>query len=438
MRKITVVLRALLAAAVLAAALAGCSKKGGTGEVVFWTSHGPPDNAILESIVAAYNETNPAVKVKFAQVPGSQTDVTSLMTAVRGGTGPDVYMLDRFTVAQRAADGLLEDLTAELAAIDPALEGKYLAFAWAEDQFRGKTYGLPFDTDSRGLYYNKQMLRDAGVDPAELDRKNGPVTLARIREIARKVDARDAQDNYTKAGFIPQLDEGWHYTWGFDFGGSFADLKAGKVTPTDPGVVAAFQYLYDYNMEMGPTQVQTFISSYMPANNPPQQHPFITGHLAMFVSGDWFLNTMRTYAPEVEYGVTYIPVPVEGGDPSTWAGGWSFVVPSGSKNKAAAAAFIHWACGAAGQRVYTKESGHCPTFAALQSEEDIFAPEQAYFRDALGFAKSRPPLPVGALYWDALSTAQDMVVQNVRQPLDALKQAGEQTQPQLNKFLPLE
>jgi multiple sugar transport system substrate-binding protein len=360
------------------------------------------------------------------------------MTAVRGGTGPDVYMLDRFTVAQRASDGLLEDLTADLAKLDPNLKSKYLAFAWDEDQYKGKTYGLPFDTDTRGLYYNKQMLRDAGIDPAELDKKNGPITLDRLREIARKIDTKDAQGNYTKIGFIPQAEQGWHYTWGFLFGGEFADLKAGKVTPTNPGVVAGFQYLYDYNKEMGVQQVQAFISSYMPQNNPPQNHPFITGHLAMMITGDWHLNTMRTYAPDVDYDITYIPSAKKGDKPSTWAGGWTFVVPTGSKKKEAAIRFIHWACGADGQRIYTRDSGHCPTLLSISNEAAIFTEKQDYFRQALSFTKSRPPLPVGALYWDALSTAQDMVVQNVQPPLQALQQAEQQVQPQLNKFLPLQ
>ena len=450
MKRISIVLSGMAALILGVSLFSGCTGKssggqaagsadtGQTDRVVFWTSHGPPANGVLEDIAKSYNATNPKVPVEFVQVPGSETDVTSLMTAVRGGTGPDVYMLDRFTVAQRASDGLLEDLTAELAKLDPALSGKYLPFAWEEAQYRGKTYGLPFDTDTRGLFYNKQMLRDAGIDPAELDMANGPITLDRLREIARAIDTKDAQGSYTKIGFIPQAEQGWHYTWGFLFGGSFADLNAGKVTPTNPGVVAGFQYLYDYNKEMGVQQVQSFISSYMPQNNPPQNHPFITGHLAMMITGDWYLNTMRTYASDVEYDITYIPSVKAGDEPSTWAGGWTFVIPAGSKRKEAATAFIHWACGAGGQRIYTKESGHCPTLLAIANDESIYEPKQNYFRHALSFTKSRPPLPVGALYWDALSTAQDMVVQNVQQPLEALTQAEQQTQPQLNKFLPLQ
>jgi hypothetical protein len=75
--------------------------------------------------------------------------------------------------------------------------------------------------------------------------------------------------------------------------------------------------------------------------NPPQQHLFITGNLAMMVTSDWFINTMRTYAPEIDYDITYISSANAGNKPSTWAGGWTFVVPTGSKKKEAAVRFVH-------------------------------------------------------------------------------------------------
>ena len=50
---------------------------------------------------------------------------------------------------------------------------QYLAFAWAETQYQGKTYALPFDTDARALWYNKDLITAAGEDPAQLDISKG-------------------------------------------------------------------------------------------------------------------------------------------------------------------------------------------------------------------------------------------------------------------------
>jgi multiple sugar transport system substrate-binding protein len=137
---------------------------GGAGEpVTFWTSHAEPDLGDLRKMANDYNATRPESRVRLVPVTGDETDIAKLTAAVRGGKGPDIYMLDRFTAAQRAEQGILADLT-EFMEKDGGVasyKGRYLDFAWAEVEFEGKPYGLPFDTDARGLWFNKDLLRKA-------------------------------------------------------------------------------------------------------------------------------------------------------------------------------------------------------------------------------------------------------------------------------------
>jgi multiple sugar transport system substrate-binding protein len=399
-------------------------------EVTFWTSHtNPVDVQGLRDIVEGFNKANPRIRVKLVQVPGAETDAAKLMTAVAGGTGPDVYMLDRFTVAERAAAGILEELDKYGAS---NLAREYLEFAWAETQFGDKTYALPFDTDARALYYRKDVLREAGVDPSVLDPSKGVPTIRLIQEIAVKVDRTDASGAYTRVGFIPWVNQGWHYTWGFAFGGSFYDAKACRVTPNDPGVVAGFQFLYDWARRMDPRKVQAFISTYMPPNNPPAQDPFITGRLAMVVSGDWVIAQMEEFAPRADYGITYIPTP--DGRKTSWAGGWSMVVPKGAKHPAEAFEFMKYIAGPEGQRVYTKETKHLPTWKALLSDNSLYTERHRFFKDLLPSASSRPPLPVGALYWDELTSAMQRVTLNQQTPKAALDTVASRVQARLQRF----
>src|SRR6266540_996852 len=166
--------------------LAGCNS--GTKQALFWTSHTPPDTDSEKHIVDAFNKQSQTTCVKMVAVPGSETDIAKLTTAVRGGTGPDVYMLDRFTVAERAAAGVLEDLS-QYGAAD--LASQYVDFAWQEALFKGKPYALPFDTDTRALYYNKTVLQQAGVtDLSALDPAKGPPTIATIKAMADKVNKK--------------------------------------------------------------------------------------------------------------------------------------------------------------------------------------------------------------------------------------------------------
>src|SRR6202140_2739827 len=201
-----------------AAPLAGCNS--GTTQVLFWTSHTPPDTDSMKHMVDAFNKQSTTSCVKMVAVPGSETDITKLTTAVRGGTGPDVYELDRFTVAERAAAGALTDLSPFGAASESA---NYLDFAWQEALFKGKPYALPFDTDARALFYNKDLLQAAGVDPTTPAISKGAPTIDMIRTMANKLNKKDSSGKYTTIGFVPWLSQGWHYTWGFAYGGSFFD-----------------------------------------------------------------------------------------------------------------------------------------------------------------------------------------------------------------------
>jgi multiple sugar transport system substrate-binding protein len=415
--------------------VAGCKKE--PDKVVVWISHGPPDNGIIRSIVDAYNAANPNIPVEMRQVPGSETDSSTLMTAVRGGTGPDVYMLDRFVVPQRAADGILEDITDELLKIDPQIASKYIKFAWEEANFKGRTYALPFDTDTRMLYYRKDFLREAGIDLSLFDPKNGPLTIQELDDIARQLDVKDANGNYTRMGWNPidpDVAQVGPYTWGFIYGAAFADSASLTIKVTEPALARTYQWAKDWARDRGVQEIQTWKSTYFPPNNPPQNNAFITGAMAMFVNGDWHINTMETYAKDVEYGITWLPVLNKGDQPTTWAGGWSFTVPKGAKHKAEAAAFIAFACGEPGQTIYTRESRHLPTHLSTSRNASLFDAAHLIFAESLPVAKSRPVLPIGAFFWDALYTGWAKTWQEQAEAQTVLAEIQNQAQAQLDRF----
>lgn len=419
-------------------AITGAACASGATQVKFWTSHTPPDSDVLTNIVNAFNAANPDICVKMTIVPGAETDVAKLLTSIRGGVAPDVYMADRFTVPQRAAEGVLAELPAEVA----AMKDQYLPFAWAETQFQGKTYALPFDTDARALWYNKDLITAAGEDPAQLDISKGPPTIETVTRIADKISKKDASGNYDVMGWMPGgpgaggnpggFDQGWHYTWGFVYGGNFADLAACKVTPTDPGVVAGFQFLYDWAKAHDPQAVSRWVTTNLPPNPPAAQNPFWTGKLGMTISGDWRIAEQAKYAPSGNYGFTFIPVPKAGDKGATWAGGWSMALIPDSKAKDQAVKFMQYIAGPEGQAVYTKESTHLPTLNALLQDPSLYDAAHKTFLDLLPTAKNRPPLAVGAAYWDALTSAQGSVELNTKEPQAALQEVQEAVQPQLD------
>jgi multiple sugar transport system substrate-binding protein len=414
--------------------LPGCNS--GTKQALFWTSHTPPDTDSEKNIVDAFNKQSKTTCVKMVAVPGSETDIAKLTTAVRGGTGPDVYELDRFTVAERAAAGVLTDLS-QFGASD--MGGNYLDFAWKEALFKGKPYALPDDTDARVLYYNKDLMQAAGEDPSQLDIAKGAPTVALVRTLAQKLNKKTG-GKYTVVGFDPRLNQGWHYTWGFAYGGSFFDASSCKVTPDDPKIVQAFKDMFwDWAGMLGVNDLRTFESTYAPDTPPlPQaQDAFLTSHLGMVVSGDWMIGLLQKYAPNLHYGITYIPVPNQGDTPATWAGGWSVVIPKGAKNAQGGWEFMKFFAGEEGQRTYTKETTHMPTLKSLLDDTSLFPGDHALFRKQLDVAHSRPALPVGAFYWDQLTIAQEKAERHTQDPGAALKAAADATNAKLQSFCPL-
>ena len=408
------------------------------GKVVFWTSHTEPDLTTLRQIVDTFNKENPDVQVEMTPVVGDETDVTKLMTAVRGGTGPDVYHLDRFNVAQRAADGVLQEL-------DEYLEGEdisetHIGFAAAEAKFQGKTYALPTDTDARALFFNRGMLQEVGVDPAELDPAK-PITFARFAEIANQLNQTDQDGNYSRMGFAAYTHQAWHYTYGFAFGGKFFDEQACQVTPDDPGVVAGHQWLYDYVKALDPQKVNAFAGPYAAdVTVPEEQDPFVTKRVAFAVTGDWYLGVLPKYAPDIDFGMTLIPVPNEGDPSATWAGGWSVVIPAGAKNVEGAVKFIRYLGGEPGQRLYATETKHLPTVNSLLKDPSLFGEDEQhrFFAETLlPTAKNRPPLPVGVKYWDELTAAWQKVFLTEEEPAQALKTVKDRVQGDLESYCPI-
>jgi multiple sugar transport system substrate-binding protein len=358
------------------------------------------------------------------------------MTAVRSGAGPDLAVIDRFTIAQRAAAGLLTDLTPLIKKEGKDLSQEYIEGPWQEVSYQKKVYAIPTNTDARVLFYNKQILKEAGIDLAEFDPARGPIAPDRFKEIAFKLNQTDSTGAYTRIGFVPWLEQGWGYTWGYAFGGSFFDFANCKVTATDPGVVKGYQFLYDWAKALDPQKARNFVDTYWQWPNtgtlPPAQMPFFTGKVAFVITGNWVFAAMKDAAPNLEYGVTYIPAP--SGLKTSWSGGWSVAILQGTKNVEAAYQLLRSLTGEEGQTLLVKEAASLPTLKSLQQRKDLYAPEYEFFLGLLPVSKSRPPLPVGALYWDKLKEAEESVITNSQTPEAALKAVVDEVQPQMDRF----
>ncbi len=386
----------------------------------------PHERRALEEIVALYRQDNPAVKVQLVYIPGNEADATKLISAVLGGSGPDVYCIDRFTIAQRAAQHLLEPLEPWLASCLPDsidLARDFYPFAIREVIYNRQLYGLPFDTDVRVLYYNKAVMREIGL-PAD----SAPSTLEELDEIAKRTTVKRGK-KAIRYGFIPWQGQGWHYTWGLVFGGAFFDESQHHFCfATDSAILQSMRWQKKYAQEYGMQYVSAFLMTFG-----TNVQSFLTGRLAMLIEGNWLIQDFESFAPPgFEYGIAPIPHPRDGCKNSTWAGGQAFVMPRGVKERDAAVRFIVDIC-TRGQLLFAPQTKHLATFRPGNDLLIAQYPNMKFFVELLATAQCRPVLPVGALFWDKLTEARELIFYNKKSAQQALRDAQRLLQAELER-----
>jgi multiple sugar transport system substrate-binding protein len=371
-----------------------------------------------KGIIDNYNALHPDVKVTFvyiATTQGSQSD-EKLLTAIAGGNPPAVHYADRFTVPQFAYQGFFTDIT-DAATAAGVTADQYFDFAWQEATYKDRIYCLPFDTDTRALWYNKDIFTEAGLDP-----EKPPQNLAEHKEMAKKLDVKGAGGQLTRFGYHPLYDQAWLYTWGFAFKGEFQDPKTKKITFAHPNNIKAMEYMKAWVDEIGIQDIDAMMASCAgSACNGPNDW-FWTGQFATICSGDWKVSQAKAYKPDGHYGVVPLPGPDGPAPFASWAGGWSWAVPKGYKDVPAAFDVVAYFCGPEGQLKYNKDTYHIPTLKAV-AQDPYFRedPLHAVFMDLLPVSHTRPPIPFGSKLWDLQYTAfRDEIPHGTKTPEQAL------------------
>ncbi|OQA46885.1 MAG: Maltose/maltodextrin-binding protein precursor [Chloroflexi bacterium ADurb.Bin325] len=399
--------------------------------VEWWDAQTGVDEEITNKMIETFEGKNPDIKINrtyIAQTQGTQAN-DKLLTAIAAGTPPDVFKFDRFIVAQFAAQGFLTDLT-EFANRDGIKADDYWDFAWEEANYNGKLYALPYDTDTRALWYNKDIFEEAGLDP-----EKPPQTLAELQEIADKLTVKGANDRITRWGYIPTSDQAWTYTYGFAFRGEFQDPATKKITCAHPQIVESMKWLRDYSEHVGVQNLDDFVAACAGNVCNDQNDYFWTGQTAMTCSGDWRVSQQKRYKPDGHYGVTPFPGPDGPAPHASWAGGWSWVVPAGAKNVDGGWRTVNWVCGPEGQDMFNKGTYHIPT--NKKAAEDPYYredPLHAVFMDLLPVSHTRPPIPAGSLLWDRLVASRDEIVHGKLDPEASLKAVDEVVNAELEKL----
>jgi multiple sugar transport system substrate-binding protein len=168
----------------------------GTVELWHWWASPVRRNGVRR-IIAMCEQKLPNIKVTDTVKPYGDT-WTANVAAVAAGTGmPDVIVSDRPTLPKDAADGVYTNLQA-WATRDGVTRDQFYGWAWDQTLYKGETYGIPFETDVRVLFWNKQAFKEAGLDP-----EVPPKTWDDLWAYADKLDKKKADGGYERIAFFP-------------------------------------------------------------------------------------------------------------------------------------------------------------------------------------------------------------------------------------------
>lgn len=327
-KRLTALLLTLLMVAVFAFGALGALAEQEPIKLRFWAHWGseqrrPTINKIVEMFNEAYKDQN--IQAEYVYVPYGDIE-TKMIASVTAGNPASVVITAIEDVAVKAMRNQAEDITPYLT---PGIQDRFYAKYWDMASFDGKVYAIPFNTDTRLIYYNKAMFEKAGVDPAQIktweDFQNACVTLD---------EALKDEPNYMLA-FYPTLGN-----FGFDTiamangsNGIFDNnINPDKVNLTSKENVEALTFMKWFADRYGQEKVQATDA----ANAGGAQDLFLSGKVAMFGHTCNYIATIAKYNDEakVDYGVFPLPAGPSAPDGQTgaWGGGFVATVPFGTKH----------------------------------------------------------------------------------------------------------
>lgn len=405
---------ALVAALALAATACGSddetggSKSSGelSGTVTWWdTSTVGSEDKVFKKIAEGFEKKHPKVDVKYVNVPFGDAQNKFKNAAQAGAGAPDVIRSEVAWTPEFADLGYLAPLdgTAALKNQDDFLEQ-----AAASTKYKDKTYAVPQVIDSMGIFYNKKIFAEAGVEI--------PKTIADLKVISKKI-----KDKTGKTGLYLRGDDAyWFLSFLYGEGGDLVDADSKTVTVDKPAGVKAFETVKDL-VDSGAAKTDATDGW------ENMQSSFKDGKVAMMINGPWAVAdtlTGKEFTDKANLGIT--PVPAGSAAQGAPQGGHNLAVYAGSKNLDASYAFVEYMTSVESQAQTAGELNLLPTRTSAYSKQEAADSEIVqFFKPVVETAVERPWIPETGSLFAPLVTEYTKVLTGQTTPEKAASATGD-------------
>lgn len=284
---------------------------------ILWDANQLP---AYQQCAVAFQEQNPDIQVNIEQI-GWDDYWTTLTTGFVSGTAPDVFTNHLSKYPEFIANNQLVDLQplVERDGVDVENYIGELASLWTKD---GARYGLPKDWDTVAVFYNKDMLEAAGIDPAVMeDWTWNPEDGGSFQEVVAQLTLDGNGNN----GLSPDFDPSSVQQYGFAYNGTgegvgqtewshYAVSNGWQATNgiwgneynyDDPAFIETISWLDDLTNNKRFTPLVSDVAGVGGANP-----LFAAGQVAMTTDGSWMIGQYLNSPFEV--GIGKLPVGPEG------------------------------------------------------------------------------------------------------------------------------
>jgi multiple sugar transport system substrate-binding protein len=434
--------RTLAAAAVawlLAVAVTACgsgSSSGDTSKITvtyqqFGGSHAQEN--FLTGVKAEFEKANPGTTVDLQPITASEDDYyTKLQLQMRSkSTSPDLVYEDTFLINSDIQAGYLRPLDDKLA-------------GWAEwNQFSdtakgaakaldGKTYGIPDGTDTRAIWYNKEIFAKAGL-PADWQPKTWDDVLAAARQVKAAVPDTIPLNVYAGKGVGEAASMQGFEMLLYGTGGTLYDNKAQKWVVGSPGFTDALQFIKTvFDEKLGPTPQQALDPNW---NNTVSQQMVPKGGVAINIDGSWvshnWLDGDAAPWPQWSQVMGNAAMPTQHGQAPgkvSMSGGWTWAIPQNSDNQDKAWQLIAMLSDKAHHLKWDIDNVQIPVRPDVAADPGYTSanPSNQFFASLVPITTYRPAYAVYPRISNEIQVASEAVMTGTSSPQDAAKAYDDQ------------
>lgn len=417
----------LTATAALTACSSGGSSDGKSIRVVYQKfGNGIQLDAHFKKIKAQFEQANPGLKAELVPVQASENDYYTKVALMQKSpsTAPDVVYEDTFLINSDIKAGFLRPLDDYLAKWSDWKQFSPAAQSAAKG-LDGKIYGIPTDTDTRGLWYNKQLFAKAGL-PVDWQPKTWDDVLTAARTIKAKLpgviplnvySGKPAGEASTMQGFEMLL---------YGTENTLYDDKSKKWIAPSKGFTDALTFIQTvYQQGLGPTPQQA-LDPNVGGNLNGQFMP--AGKLAINLDGSWqsstWLPTGARPWPQWSTVLGQTPMPTQHGQAPgkiSMSGGWTLSIGSKSKSADTAFKFISLALNKEGSLSYALAAAAVPVRTDVAADPRYLNsnPTAKFWSSLVTVTKYRPALPEYPRISNEIQSAMENVMTGQTPPAAA-------------------